>query len=186
MRHKLEPEICRVYKNFLLPFLLPLKIEEAWLWSVTGSEFHLKKRNFLLLEQTKEKETCLRKYQVQMARGPFILVPDGRFLRESTDTQLSCVLPLFQHSQLLHSYLCIAVLALCDAREAILLGSSFLLHALPNRDHQQVISHLMLCLLLSQMPHSPPVSRKKSVDQGFQRDDYSLRMKFTCFRTKFE
>lgn len=95
MQHKLKPEISRVYKDFLLPFLLPLKIEEAWLRSVTGSEFHLKKRYFLLLEQTKGKGTCIRKYRVRMARGTFILVPDERFLTESTDTQLKCVLPLF-------------------------------------------------------------------------------------------
>lgn len=53
MQQKIEPEIARNDKDFLLPFLLSLKIKEAWLGGVTGSKFHLKKRNFLLSEQNK-------------------------------------------------------------------------------------------------------------------------------------
>lgn len=69
MKQELEPEIAKNYKDFLLPFLLSLKIKEAWLGSVTGSKFHLKKRNFLLLEQSKGKETHIRKYCILMVSG---------------------------------------------------------------------------------------------------------------------
>lgn len=50
---KSRARIARNDKDFLLPFLLALKIKEAWLGGVTGSKFYLKKRNFLLSEQNK-------------------------------------------------------------------------------------------------------------------------------------
>lgn len=83
-QQKAEPEIAGNYKDFLLPFLLSLKIKEARLGSITGSKFHLKKRNFLLLDQSKGKGPCIRKYW--WFQGNFVVVPEDRFLRERTDT----------------------------------------------------------------------------------------------------
>lgn len=113
---KSRARIARNDKDFLLPFLLSFKIKEAWLGSVTGSKFHLKKRNFLLSEQNKgdlRKENSV----FWWFQGNRVVRPEKRGFWEKTSST--------------PSHPCFPGFSLHDAQEAILLCSSFLLHALP-------------------------------------------------------
>lgn len=115
---KSRVRIARNDKDFLLPFLLSLKIKEAWLGGVTGSKFHLKKRNFLPSEKNKG-DLCKENCVFWRFQGNHVIRPEERFFWETTSSTPSY--PSFSTSGF----------SLHDAQEAILLCSSFLLHALP-------------------------------------------------------